>query len=193
MYSGIIELTAPYDGIVTATTDIKDGSLIGYREGIIQIAPDESSYIIVEDKEGLLSYGNEMTVTFKNSNGQSFPMTGMVANLSPYATSKDLRTGYSIIKISDEDREALSAAGSDLSNGYWSRNRYDVSGSIRSMDNVLLVPKNAVYKSGNDTYVITKDENGLAKPVKFVAGGSDNANYWVAYGDIKEGMEICLE
>ena len=192
-YSGVVELKAPYDGIVTTTTDIKEGSLLDYRQGIIQIAPDESSYIIVEDKEGLLSYGNEMTVTFKNSNGQSFPMTGVVANLSPYATSKDLKTGYSIIRISDKDREALAAAGSDLSNGYWSRNRYDVSGSIRSMDNVLLVPKSAVYKSGNDTYVITKDENGLSTPVKFVAGGSDNANYWVAYGDIKEGMEICLE
>lgn len=192
-YSGIIELTAPYDGIVTQTTDVKEGSLVGYKEGIIQIASDESSYIIVEDKEGLLSYGNEMTVTFKSSTGQSLPMTGTVANLSPYATSKDLRTGYSIIKISDEDREALAAAGSDLSNGYWSRNRYDVAGAIRSMDNVLLIPKNAVYKTGNDTYVIIKDENGLATLVKFVAGGSDNANYWVAYGDIKEGMEICLE
>lgn len=193
MYSGVIELKAPYDGIVTEVSNLKEGSIVKYKEGIVQIASDDSSYIIVEDKEGLLSYGNEMTVTYKNSNGNSVTMTGMVANLSPYAVSKDLQTGYSVIMISAEDKAAMAEAGSDLSNGYWSRNRYDVSGAIRSMDNVLLVPKSAVYKTGNDTYVITKDENGQANLVKFVAGGSDNANYWVAYGDIKEGMEICLE
>ena len=51
----------------------------------------------------------------------------------------------------------------------------------------------AQFNSGNDTYVITKNADGSTRLVKFVAGGSDNSNYWVAYGDVTEGMEICSE
>ena len=81
--------------------------------------------------------------------------------------------------------------GSDNSNGYWYRVRFSVKAVTRKMDNVILIPKTSVYKTGNDTYVITRDDDGTTRLVRFVAGGSDNANYWVAYGDVTEGMSIC--
>ena len=191
-YLGVIEIKAPYDGIVTDVSTLKPGELIGYDTNLVQLSSNDSSYIVVEDK-GFLSYGNEVTVTYKDQSGTRTDATGMVVSLNPYGLSKDLSLGYTLIRLSKEDMDRFASAGSDLANGYWSRSRYSVSAVAKDMHDVLLVPKSAVYKTGNDTYVITKDENNEAKLVKFYAGGADNLNYWVAYGQISEGMEICLE
>ena len=140
-----------------------------------------------------MSYGNEATVTIKDQNGERTDISGRVVTLNPYGLSKDLNLGYALVKINSEDMAKLVESGSNMQNGYWSRSRYTVSATAKDMNNVLLIPKTAVYKTGNDTYVITKGDDGEVRLVKFYAGGADNANYWVAYGDITEGMEICLE
>ncbi|MCR4850108.1 MAG: hypothetical protein K5870_02505 [Lachnospiraceae bacterium] len=191
-YLGVVDITAPYDGIVTDLSELKDGELIGYDTKLLQVSSNISSYIVVEDK-GFLSYGNEATVTIKDQNGERTDISGTVVTLNPYGLSKELNTGYALVKINSEDMDKLIESGSNMQNGYWSRSRYTVSATAKDMNNVLLIPKTAAYKSGNDTYVITKGDDGEVRLVKFYAGGADNANYWVAYGDITEGMEICLE
>ncbi|MCR4595993.1 MAG: hypothetical protein K5673_04335 [Lachnospiraceae bacterium] len=191
-YSGVFEIKAPYDGLVTEVSDIKAGEIINYRQKIVQIANDDSCYIIVDDKGGMFSYGDEATVTFKAPNGEGFETGGTVVSLNPYGLSKSMRTGYALVKVSQEDMSRMTGGGgSDNSNGYWYRVRFSVKAVTRKMDNVLLIPKTSVYKTGNDTYVITRDDDGTTRLVRFVAGGSDNANYWVAYGDVTEGMSIC--
>ncbi len=191
-YSGVFEIKAPYDGLVTEVSDIKAGEIISYRQKIVQIANDDSCYIIVDDKGGMFSYGDEATVTFKAPNGEGFETGGMVVSLNPYGLSKSMRTGYALVKVSQEDMSRMTGGGgSDNSNGYWYRVRFSVKAVTRKMDNVILIPKTSVYKTGNDTYVITRDDDGTTRLVRFVAGGSDNANYWVAYGDVTEGMSIC--
>ena len=191
-YIGVVDIKAPYDGIVTDISELKDGELIGYDTRLLQVSSNISSYIVVEDK-GFLSYGNEVTVTIKDQDGARTDISGMVVSLNPYGLSKDLNMGYTLVKINSEDMDKLVESGSNMSNGYWSRSRYTVSATAKDMSNVLLIPKNSVYKTGNDTYVITKGDDGEIRLVKFYAGGADNQNYWVAYGDITEGMEICLE
>ena len=191
-YSGVFEIKAPYDGLVTEVSDIKAGEIITYKQKIVQIANDDSCYIIVDDKGGMFSYGDEATVTFKAPNGESFETGGKVVSLNPFGLSKSMRTGFALVRVSQEDMSRMTGGGgSDNSNGYWYRVRFSVKAVTRKMDNVILIPKTSVYKTGNDTYVITKDENGSTRLVRFVAGGSDNANYWVAYGDVTEGMSIC--
>ncbi len=191
-YSGVCEIRSPYNGIVTEVPDRKAGELIGYRDRILQVASDDSCYIIVEDQGGMLSYGDPVTVTYKDREGKSSSFEGTTVTLSPMGLSKSMRTGYALVKVSQEDMTNATSVGSDYSNGYWNRVRFSVRATVKSMDHVVLVPKNAVYKTGNDTYVMVKDEEGSTGLVKFTAGGSDNANYWVAYGSITEGMEICL-
>ena len=191
-YSGVFEIKAPYTGIVIDVSDIKAGSIINYKDKLLQIASDDSCYIIVEDKGGVLSYGDDAQVICKDQNGNSYEAEGTVVSLNPYGLSKSMRMGYSLVKVSQEDMSAMTGSGgSDNSNGYWYRIRFTVKASTRTMNNVILIPKTDVYKTGNDTYVIVKEEDGSSRLIKFVAGGSDNANYWVAYGDIEEGMTIC--
>ena len=64
--------------------------------------------------------------------------------------------------------------------------------TTRQMDNVVLVPKKAVIAYGGATYVRQKQEDGSIIYQSFVAGGSDDKNYWVAQG-LTEGTEICIE
>ncbi len=194
-YTGSFEITAPFGGIVTEVSDIKAGEIINYKEKIVQIANDDSCYIVVEDKGGMFSYGDEATVTFKAPNGESFEAPGTIVSLNPIGLTKSMRTGYALVRVPQEDMAKMTggAGSSDNNNGYWYRVRFTVTAVTKNMDNVILVPKSAAYKTGTATYVITKDENGVSRLVRFVAGGSDNMNYWVAYGDITEGMSICLE
>ena len=88
----------------------------------------------------------------------------------------------------------VDVTGSNSDNGYWSRSRFGVEVTARHAKDVVLIPKKAVYtSSNNETFVIAKKPDGSTRLVRFVAGGSDAANYWAAYGDVTEGMEICSE
>ncbi len=189
-YSGVVEIKAPFDGIVTDVTGIKAGQIIGKKEKLVQIASDDSCYVLVEDKNGILSYGDSAVVTGRDGGGQT-RVEGTVVSLNPYGLSKQLRLGYALIKVPQEAMSQLTSGGSDNHNGYWARVRLNVKSVARSMDHVLLIPKNMVYRSNNDTFVITRNDAGEYVLVKFIAGGSDNSNYWVAYGDVTEGMTIC--
>ncbi len=193
VYSGTVELKAPCSGIVIQRTKYKNGEIIAYKEKLVQIADDDTCYIAVDDKGGQLSYGQDATVTIKDQNGKATELDGRVVTLNPFGLTKNMRLGMAIIKVDSEKIRETIGSGSDNTGGYWYRMRFNVKVKTKEMSNVLLIPQSSAYKTGNDTYVRIKDEDGLTKLVRFIAGGSDNGNYWVAYGDITEGMEICLE
>ena len=189
--SGIISLKAPYDGIITGITWSKPGDLLYYKQGLVGIAKDTLSYLAVEDGGGQLSYGNEVTITYKDQEGQTREAVGTVATANARAVSKDLVSGYALIRVPEGALGEM--AGSEQgAEGWWSRSSFDVKARIRDMDNVLLVPRRAVKESGGTTYVTVLDENGDRRRVSFVAGGSDRENYWCVMG-LTEGMQVCLE
>ncbi|MCR5675082.1 MAG: efflux RND transporter periplasmic adaptor subunit [Lachnospiraceae bacterium] len=194
-YTGVYEVTAPENGIVTAITERKAGELIDYRERLVQLSRDDSSYIIVEDENGRLSCGDEAGITVRSLSAPEEAVAGRVVTISPRGLSKEMRSGYALIKIPQEDMGIIAdEAGASMDNGYWSRKRFGVEITTGRTGEVLLIPRKAVYTTDNgDTFVITKREDGTTRLVRFTAGGSDPSNYWVAYGDVEEGMEICSE
>jgi len=192
-YTGIVSIVSPCEGIVTDITELKAGDLIYNKTNLVQVADVSDCYIVVEDEQGRLSYGNKATVTFKGDDGKSLEAEGMVVTVNSTALSKPLQSGYALISLSKEDILQMAELGSSqASGGRWNRSRFNVSASIRSVDNVLLVPKTAVMEKNGDTFVKVNTDEGIGNYVSFVAGGSDNNNFWVAYG-LEEGMEICLE
>lgn len=192
-YSGIINITAPYTGIILDKTNLKEGALLNYKENIYEIADEGMSFIFVEDSEGRLSYGTEATVSYTNFDRQKKEVTGTVVTVSNQALSSELNTGYAIISLPKEDIEEITMIGSMQSmEGYWSRSMFNVSAKIRSVDDVVLVPKSLVKEVGGDTFVKVNTEDGRGTYVNFIAGGSDVSNYWVVSG-LSEGMEICSE
>ncbi len=188
------EISAPYDGIVTGLPwrEMKEGDLLTANQAIATLAAQGSNYIVIEDTNGLLTYGNQASIQYKGMDGKDATVSGMVVSLSPYSVSSDFfDENQALIKVSSEDIGDM-AGSADGYEGWWNRSRFNVSVINRSMENVVLVPKKAVISKGSTTYVRVKQENGEIRYQGFVAGGSDNSYYWVVEG-LTEGMEICLE
>lgn len=192
-YSGVITVTAPYSGIILAKTDLKEGSLLNYNENIYQIADEGLSFIFVEDTQGRLSYGSEVTVSYTNFERTKKEVKGTVVTVGSQALSKELSTGYAVVSLPKEEIAEMAMIGSMQSvEGRWNRSMFNVSAEIRGVDDVVLVPRSLVKEEGGDTYVKVNTEDGRGTYVNFIAGGSDVSNYWVVSG-LSEGMEICSE
>ena len=192
-YAGEVILTAPYTGVISNLTDSEAGDLISVNQKLVQIADRTGCYVIVNDEEGQLSYGNEVTVTYIGENNIKKDVIGTVVSVDRRAVSKQLQIGQALIMLSDEDTLDITKHGSAMmAGGRWNQNRFDVKAEIRGVDNVLLVPKHAVSVINKNTYVRIKTQEGNITYAPFVAGGSNQDYYWVVDG-LSEGMEICLE
>ncbi|MDE5590984.1 MAG: hypothetical protein K2J60_17900 [Acetatifactor sp.] len=192
------EIRAPYDGIVTDLSwelwwnMLESGDLLQKNQALLMLAEQGSNYIMVEDPNGLLTYGNVADIEYNGADGSKRKTTGLVVTLNQACVSAELfGDGYALIRVSGEDAGDMSGSvfGSD---GRWSLSRFDVTVATRKMENVLLVPKKAVTSYGGVTYVKLKQKDGSVLYRSFLAGGSDDKNYWVIEG-LTEGMEVCIE
>jgi len=190
-YSGEVELVSSFTGMVVRRADLKAGDLLYYKQPLVMLCDYSECFIIVEDKEARLGYGNAVTVSFNGLDSSKQYLDGTVVTANKTALSSDLLSEYAMIALSDEDMQNLITVGSAHGDSGWYRTRFTVECKVRSEDNVLTVPKNVVKESGGSTYVRVKTEDGV-KYVSFVAGGSDLTNYWVVEG-LSEGMQVCSD
>lgn len=187
----VTEIRSPISGIVTEVVSFNAEDLVQPGARLFQVADETRSYVIVEDQNCQLAFGNQATITYKGQDGQEKTGHGEVVTQNKMAVSAALPSDYALIQISPEDIGDM-AGSSEGNDGWWNRSRFKVAVRIRAMQGVLLVPKKAVKEKNGCTYVKVKKENGEVYYQSFIAGGSDLSNYWVVEG-LSEGMEICLE
>lgn len=199
------EIKAPYDGTIIglAQWQWRDniGDLLSPNQFFMTLAPADSNYLVVEDIDGLFSFGSRAVVEYNDPRGGTKTVEGQVVSLNLRSVSKDMLMKDvsknwweygeeeidALIRLSPESMESLK--GSD---GWLDRSRLKVTLTTRKMDNVLLIPKGAVLNYGGATYARLRLEDGTVMYQGFVAGGADNENYWVVEG-LTEGMEVCIE
>ncbi len=192
-YTGEVVLTAPYAGIITNLTESEAGDLVSYNQKLVQIANQTLCYVMVEDKDGQLSYGNTATITYTTADSIKKDITGTVVSANKTALSKQLQTGYALILIPEEYvGEVIKYGSAVMGGGGWNRSRFEVKAPIRGVADVVLVPKRAVTIHNKNTFVKVKEQDGSIVYIPFVSGGASQDYYWVAEG-LSEGMEICLE
>ena len=187
----VTEIRSPISGIVTEVVSFEEEDLVQPGARLFQVADETRSYVIVEDQNCQLAFGNQATITYKGLDGQEKTGHGEVVTQNKMAVSAALPSDYALIQVSPEDIGDM-AGSSEGNEGWWNRSRFKVTVQIRAMQGVLLVPKKAVKEKNGCTYVKVKKENGEVYYQSFIAGGSDLSNYWVVEG-LSEGMEICLE
>lgn len=197
----VTEIKAPADGVITDTAKYEKESLLQKDATLCWVADSNYRYVILDDKNGQLSYGNQANISFYDTNtGTSYKVPGTVVTLNHMAASKKLSTfdwGY---QMGGEVKEALilfdPEHSEELPDTVLMREGWRISlkveASYRSMENVLVVPRKAVMDVMGSTYVKVRAEDGSIQYVSFLAGGADSNNYWVIEG-LTEGMEICLE
>lgn len=191
-YAGVQELKASCDGMVMRITEREAGDLISYKEQLVELCGFGRCYILVEDNQNRLTYGNKVTITYKDLAAMSHTVDGEIVTVSAMSLSSELATGYALIAIDPEEIESILQSGSGkMSGSGWYRNRFTVETDVRVMEDVVLVPKAAVKQVEGSYYVRVKSEEGISY-VSFIPGGCDLTNYWSVAG-LKEGMEICLD
>lgn len=185
------EICAEYDGVITEITSQESGELLSYNQWLGRLADDQSCFVMVEDNDGKLTYGTTVEVSYQDDSGTQKTEECQVVTVNPKMLDKSLQSGYAIVKLPLE--VAAEIAGSRRNNeGWWSLSRVSIKASLRSVDNVLLVPKKAVTEVNHTLYVTVVEENGARRQQAFVSGGADSDNYWVVTG-LTEGTKICWE
>lgn len=184
------EIKASESGIVVNLAYHKAEDILWPGADLVEIADESTCYVVLENKNQLLQYGNEVRITYQNKEGQKSETTGMVGNLSEAGVSKSLKSDEAMILLPAEkipDMPAMVETG----NGWYMRSSFNVEAKLRSMQQVPVVPRSAVWEKEGQTYVFVVEKDGTVTARSFLAGGYDSTNYWVVSG-LTEGMEICL-
>lgn len=185
------EIRANREGVIVEMHEYKAEDIVQKNADIVRIADDSTCYVLVENKNQLLQFGNKVRVSYMNDQNQECTVEGMVASMSKMGVSSDLASDYSYILLpKDQIGDMMDVP--NFGDGYWNRMRYTVEADTRVMENVVMVPRGAVYEMSGKTYVYVKDKDGNVKHRSFLAGGFNNDYYWVLDG-LTEGMEVCLK
>ena len=184
------QVRASKSGVIVSMADYEPESILGQDAVLAEIAEEDNCYVILENDNQLLQYGNQVRVSYTDRDGEGRTVSGMVASLSEGGVSSGLKSEYSWIALPPEAVGSMAAAAPDA-NGWMSRTVFKVEADIRRMDHVLVIPREAVWESEGRTYVLV-EEDGKVTARSFIAGGYDASRYWVVDG-LSEGMKLCLK
>ena len=184
------QIRASQSGVIVYMADYETEVILGRDAVLAEIAKEENCYVVLENQNQLLQYGNPVNVYYTDRDGEAAAVPGRVVSLSEGGVGSGLRSAYSWIALPQEALGSIAAAMPGA-NGWMSRTVFKVEADIRRMDHVLVVPKEAVWESEGKTYVLV-EEDGQITARSFIAGGYDASRYWVVDG-LAEGMKICLK
>ncbi len=187
------EIKAETSGIVVNYWNYAEEDILTYNCNLYTIADATTCYIGVDNSKQLLQYGNKVNIAYQNAQEEECVAQGTVVSLSSMATSASMASDYSYVLVPEDKIAEMLEFVAQFGNRYWRGwFPYDVTASVRVMDNVVVVPKKAVTDINGNTYVSVKEESGKIVKRSFISGGFNSDFYWVVDG-LTEGMEICLE
>lgn len=184
-----VSVKSPINGIITGTIWFEAGDILQPNAFIATVADENNCFLEINDADCQLSIGDTANVKYTFDN-KEYVCEGEVVTVANCAVTKGLASDLTLIKVSGDDMALMSM--SNWQGDWWMRSVFPVEAKVRSMDNVVLVPKSAVTVDNGITYVRVLDENNQPYYKSFLVGGSDNTNYWVVEG-LTEGTKICLE
>ena len=212
MREQLIELVGDYsvtavrmerDGLLSAVYDTYYRSVGGSYQKISVLPGDEMSrnnvyarmvdnsmaYLLLPDKESLygrLGYNTTLTISYNNWENQT------VTREVPVVTV-NLEKNKQALFLNKEVMEDICAYKSEFQSNSNKQTSLSVKGTVKSMDNVLLLPEEAIrLVNSSFGYVNVLMEDGSICPVSVVIGRKYSNNYCVIEG-LTEGMTICWE
>ncbi len=191
------ELLAPCDGLVTKVTSLSDGAVLQPGESLMTLLDESIAYLRLPNPNGTLQYGNEITVRWKDADGNEREVIGTVVTLGSTGMTSSMAQENAYAKLPDDAmQEIIETLRSAKPRGYMETG-VNIEAHLDRQENVVLVPVKAVntvttVQGGTQTYVTLVDENGIHTVTSFIAGWKDNDYYWVIEG-LEEGQSVCLE
>ncbi len=176
--AGQTEIVAKEDGFILDVSVLRRGQILENGTIILRLAPADKICLEFEDRLLHYGYGNQLTLSAGSTrNPQVFD--AMVVSAVGKALSSDWTVGVSRLDGEYDIAELLG-------NG-----PFNVSGQTNVMENVLLVPAEAVTAEKQNYYVTVLGEGGSMTKTQFIPGGNNGKFYWVFDG-LEEGARIVI-
>lgn len=159
-----------FSKLYSAGDELKDGDYI------CNIMNSSEVYTVTETQADQYYYG--MQVEFDSRNGIT---PGKVADGGSWALHGNLDTGKTIFRLEfEQDVSQLDMTG---------LNSLTLNGKLKTIENVVLVPKKAVTVQGDEYFVTVMKEDETFLKTEFIPGGYNDEFFWVLDG-LTEGTQI---
>lgn len=172
------EILAPEDGFILDVSLLQKGQKLDNGTILLRLAPADRICLEFDDRLQHYGYGNRVTLSAGNARTAE-NYDAMVVSAVGKALSSDWNVSVSRL-VGDYDIAQL------LGNG-----PFNVSGQTNIMENVLLVPAEAVTRDKQKYYVTVLGEGGSMTKTQFIPGGGNDEYYWVFDG-LQEGTRIVM-
>lgn len=170
------EIKSPTAGFVFFETRQASGKELKTGDYICTIVNVEDFYLWTDKQNDLFGYGMQ----FDFSNGVDKP-TGIVINGGSKMLYGNLDKGNTYFQATYKGANSLE----DRIRG----EALKISGNVKEIQNVVLVPKSAVSQTENGYFVTVLTEDEKLITTEFLPGGSNDEYYWVLKG-LSEGMKV---
>lgn len=178
--ASVTSINADCSGYVSNLDRFSENEKLYDGEYICSLVPSDQVYVEVTDTTGSFNYGEKYTFTSESRSGFATEFDAVVVSAPAKALYCNLGGNKAYLKV-DTTR---------LPGGFgWSRS--SITGVVKKIENVILVPVEGVTEKNNSTYVTAIKEDGTLETLPFTAGGSNKEYYWVISG-IEEGTTILL-
>ncbi len=170
------EVTTDIAGYVVAGSRYAPGTELHENDYICHILDGSQVYATTAEQADQFYYG--MQVNFDNKNGLT---PAVVVSGGNWLTYGNLDLEYAIFRLDfEQDVSELDQTG---------LNNLVMKGNLKTVENVILLPKKAVEVEEDEYFVTVLKEDGSLLKTEFIPGGSNVENYWVLDG-LTEGMQI---
>lgn len=172
------QIVADRDGYVLDISLLQRGQRLESGTILIRLAPADKIYLEFPDQLEHYGYGNRVTLVVGDMRrAESYDAMVVSAAGKVLSSQWDL----SVTRL-DGDYEISELLG---------RGPFNVTGETSVMENVLLIPSEAVTVDAQKYYVTVLGEDGSMTKTQFIPGGSNTKYYWVFDG-LEEGTVIAV-
>jgi len=187
----VTEICSDAAGILLSREGIRAEDVLKPGSRLAVLADEQTAYLIVDNPKQYLHYGDKVAVIYTDIEGKKRGVEGEVVTLGE-TIGGTFSSASVVVSLPESMWESVSTITTS-GGGSNSLTNFNVVASVPLMENVVLVPKDAVVESDRNTYVYVLTEDGTVLPVSFLAGGANQDYYWVIDG-LTEGMKVlCLE
>lgn len=176
--AGQTQILADQDGYVLDIALLQKGQRLDNGTVLVQLAPADKIYLEFTDHLEHYGYGNQVTLLV-GDNRQAQSYDAVIVS----AVGKALSSQW--------DLEFTRLDGDYEISGLLGHGPFSVTGETSVMENVLLIPAEAVTADKQKYYVTVLGEDGSMTKTQFIPGGSNEEYYWVFDG-LEEGTRIVV-
>lgn len=176
--AGQTQILAKQDGYVLDVALLQKGQKLENGTVLIQMVPADKIYLEFTDRLQHYGYGNQVTL-----------LAGDARQAKSYDAA--IVSAVSRVLSSQWDRNVTRLDGDYDISELLGHGPFNVTGETSVMENVLLIPAEAVTAEKQKYYVTVLNEDGSMTKTQFIPGGSNDEYYWVFDG-LEEGTRIVV-